>query len=190
MRNTLIIISTTLVLTSPIVYIRSILKGLTKPHRTTRFVITAITFLSAAALFSDYRSAAFWLAAASALQAITILLLTLRHGVGGWAKLDIICLVIAFVGVVFWQISNRPIVGLYASIVADFVGYVPAFVKTYRLPSTEDWRFFAMDSSAAFLSLLALATYSAFSSGYPIYLVLVNAGMVALILLRRRILKT
>lgn len=186
MRHALIAISTILVLISPVVYIHSIIKGPTRPHRTTRFVLLLITILSALSLASAHKEAAFWLALASAIQCLAVFLFSLKKGIGGWAPLDIICLCIALVGIVLWQTSGKPVVGLYASIIADLVGYIPAFVKTYKWPKTEDWKFFAIDTVAAVLSIMALTTYTAYSLGYPVYIFLGNAFMVGLIFARRK----
>ncbi len=182
----LIIISTLLVLISPVVYIHSILYGKTRPHRTTRFVVLVITVFSTLSLVDNHFGAAFWLAAASAAQALAVFALSVSKGIGGWSHLDITCLVIAGAGIVLWQTTDRPIVGLYASILADFIGYVPAFVKTYKWPDTENWPFFAMDTLAAVFSLVATPVLTAYTLGYPIYIFVANAGMVALILARRR----
>ncbi len=188
MRQTLIVISTVLVLASPVVYINSILHGQTHPHRTTRFVLMVITVLSALSLFAGTKGAAFWLAFASAVQGTVIFILSLKRGMGGWAKLDIICLAIALTGVILWQSSGRPIIGLYASIIADFVGCVPMLVKTYKLPETENWMFFAMDTIASILTLAALSSFTLYTLGYPIYIFLINGATVMLILTRRQIL--
>lgn len=176
--------STILVLSSPLVYIRSILRGISKPHRTTRFVLLIITGLSTAALW-DAKGAAFWLALASFIQALLIFILSIKRGMGGWAKIDIACLIIALIGIVLWQTSGQPAVGLFASIIADYVGMVPALIKTYKHPNTEDWRFYAMDTIAGMLSILALEIYTLYTLSYPIYIVLINAAMVAIILLRQ-----
>lgn len=180
MHSILIIISTILVLVSPLVYIHSILYGTTKPHRTTRFVLLVITSLSTATLW-EARDAAFYLAFASAVQALLVFALSIKRGMGGWSKTDIVCLLIALGGIVLWQVSDRPLLGLLASLVADYVGMIPAIIKTYKLPHTEDWRFFAIDTVAGFISIAALSSFTLYSLSFPIYIVLINALMVALI---------
>jgi len=166
------------------VYIHSIFQGKTRPHRTTRFVLMVITILSVWSLSTD-KSAAFWLALASAIQCAAVFVLSIKRGMGGWARLDIICLVIALVGISIWQSTGYPVIGLYASILADFIGYIPAFVKTYMLPDTEDWRFFAIDTVASVFTFMALETFTPYSLGYPVYIFLANVGMVILIFSRK-----
>lgn len=77
---------------------------------------------------------------------------------GGWSKSDIICLVFALIGIIFWQITKNPAIALYFAIGADFIGMIPAIIKTYHFPETEIWSFFALDVFAAIFSLLALKT--------------------------------
>ncbi len=188
--NVLIVISTLLVLISPVVYIHSILYGDTRPHRTTRFVVLVITLFSTLSLVDTGFKAAFWLAAASAVQALVVFALSLKRGIGGWSRLDISCLLIAVLGVLLWQTTNKPIIGLYASILADIIGYIPAYVKTYKWPDTENWPFFAMDAIASMFSLAATSVLTAYTLGYPIYILLANVSMVGLILIRRKQLST
>lgn len=181
-----IIISTAMVLIAPIFYIHSILYGKTRPHRTTRFVIAVISLLSTASLLSSNRSAAFWLASASALQATVVFAISLKRGLGGWSKLDLGSLSIAALGIVLWQTTNNPLFGLYASMAADFTGFIPTFIKTYRLPGTELWQYFAIDVGAGAISLAASKDLSAYTISYPIYIFMINAVMVVLILVRKK----
>ncbi len=83
-----ILISSFLVLVSTIVYVVSICKGHARPHRTTRFILLVITSISAWSLFSNHH-AGFWLAFASAIQAAILFGISLKRGMGGWARLDI-----------------------------------------------------------------------------------------------------
>jgi len=99
---------------------------------------------------------------------------------GGWAKTDILCLVIALAGIVVWKITDRPALGLYAAILADFAGMVPALLKTYRLPETEYWLSYIFDVAAAILTLFAIRNWGLTDFSYPLYLVVINALMLAL----------
>jgi len=181
MKQILIFISTALALCSPLVYTRSILKGEAKPHRVTRFILLLITSLTTASLFTQNDQVAIWLAAASTLQAIWLFILSFRYGMGGWAKVDIFCLIIALLGIISWQLSQNSLFGLYLAILADFIGMVPTLIKTYKFPETEFWLFNLMDTIAAGLSLLALSNFILKEYSYPLYIMLINLVMVLLI---------
>lgn len=177
-----ILVSTVLALISPIVYSIAILKGEAKPHRTTRFVLLLITSLTTASLFAQGNNVAIYLAGVSTFQSIIVFILSIKHGMGGWSKPDIICLIFALIGIVIWQITKNPVIALYFAISADFIGMIPAIVKTYHFPETEVWSFFALDVFAAIFNLLALKKWTIEEFSYPIYIMLINLVMVFLIL--------
>ena len=181
-----IIISSLLALISPVIYAKAILKGEAKPHRTTRLVLLLITSLATASLFAQHNTVAIWLAGVSTLQAIVIFALSIKHGMGGWAKSDMICLVIALLGIGLWQTTKQPTLALYAAIAADFTGMVPAIIKTYKFPKTEIWSFFFLDTVAAIFSLMAIKNWRIEEFSFPLYLMLINFAMVLLIVSPRK----
>lgn len=186
MKETYIAISTVLALISPFVYAKAILKGEAKPHRTTRFILLLITSLATMSLFAQKDTVAIWLAGVSTLQSILIFALSIKYGMGGWSKMDLLCMLIAVSGIVLWQTTNNPSLALYASILADFVGMVPALIKTYRFPETEIWTFYAIDVCAGFFSLLAVKSFTPQQSSYPLYIIFINLFMVLLSLRQKK----
>lgn len=186
MKETYIAISTVLALISPFVYAKAILRGEAKPHRTTRLILLLITSLATMSLFAQKDTVAIWLAGVSTLQSILIFALSIKYGMGGWSKMDLLCMLIAVSGIVLWQTTNNPSLALYASILADFVGMVPALIKTYRFPETEIWTFYAIDVCAGFFSLLAVKSFTLQQFSYPLYIILINLFMVLLSLRRKK----
>ncbi len=182
MQQSFIIVSSILALISPFVYAQAILKGNAKPHRTTRFVLLLITSLTTASLFAAHDTVAIWLAAVSTLQSIIVFTLSIKFGMGGWAKMDLVCLGIALVGIILWKTTNNPIIALYCAIAADFTGMIPALLKTFHFPDTEVWSFYLLDVCAAIFSLLALTSWNIQQSSYPIYIMIINLCMVLLII--------
>ena len=182
MKSVFIGISSVLALISPLIYARAILRDEAKPHRTTRFVLLIITSLTTASLFAQHNTVAIWLAGASTLQSILILILSIKRGMGGWAKTDLLCMVIALAGIVLWQTTSNPAIALYAAIAADATGMVPTLIKTYHLPKTEIWAFYLLDVFAAGFTMLAITTWSIQEISYPIYIMVINAFMIFLII--------
>jgi len=187
MPSIFIIISSILALISPFVYSLAILKGEAKPHRTTRLVLLIITSLTTASLFAQGNRVAIYLAGVSTIQSIVIFILSIKHGMGGWAKSDIVCLFFALTGIFLWQITKNPVIALYFAIGADFIGMIPAIIKTYRFPKTEIWLFFGLDVLAAIFSLAALKNWTLQEYSYPIYIMVINSLMVFLIVRRQKI---
>jgi hypothetical protein len=100
---------------------------------------------------------------------------------GGHSRSDILCLIIALIGIVLWQVTKNPIVALYFAILADFTGFAPTLVKTYKQPETEYYLFFLMDVFAGIFSLMAVKTWALEQISYPIYILLINFVEVLLI---------
>jgi len=176
-----IAISSALAFCSPLVYVRAILRGEAKPHRTTRIVLLIITVLTFASLLAQHNTVAIWLAGVSVFQSVLIFILSIKYGMGGWAKTDFACLIIALIGIVLWQTTNQPVLALYAAILADFTGMVPALIKTFRYPETEIWAFYLMDVFASIFTLMALENWAIHEYSYPIYVFLINLAMVLLV---------
>ncbi|MBD3362991.1 hypothetical protein GF362_04695 [Candidatus Dojkabacteria bacterium] len=183
----LLTISTCLALISPIIYSIEIIRGNARPHRTTRLVLLIITSLSTVSLLAQGNKTAVWLAFASMLQSTVIFLLSLKYGMGGKSGFDILCLLIAFLGIILWQVTRNPIFGLVFSVFADFIGMVPAILKTYRQPETEVWLFFALDTIAALLNLLVVSNYTFSEVLFPVYIFVINLVMVFLALRKQEI---
>ena len=182
MSNLFIIISSILALISPLVYSYSILKGEAKPHRITRLILLIITSLTTLSLLFQGNRVAIYLAFVSTIQSILIFGLSIKYGMGGYFKSDILCFIFALTGIILWKITKNPVVALYFAIFADFTGMIPAIVKTYYNPKTEVWTFFLLDVFAALFSLLAIKNWIITEYSYPVYIMIINIIMVILII--------
>jgi hypothetical protein len=101
---------------------------------------------------------------------------------GGWAKIDIVCLLISIIGIVVWQWTDEPLLGLMASILANIVGNIPAFVKTYEYPKTETWVYYFMGILSNGIILLAEKVFSVDKYIFPVYFIIGDTVFVILIL--------
>ena len=182
----LISLSSTLILINPIFYARAMFKGNAIPHRTTLFVIALLATISAVALFAAHDKVAIYLAAASAIQSTFLFILSIKYGMGGWEKTDLLCLVIALIGIVLWRTTENPLVGLYFAILADFAGMVPTILKTIKWPQTEILSLFVIDIIAAVFSLLALNSFKLAELSYPLYILHMNLVMAIIMVYPRK----
>ncbi len=187
MKETFLIISTLFALSTPFIGVRAILKGQYKPHRTTRLVFVIVTALMTLTLYFQGDRTAVYLAFVSFLLCTTIFILSFKYGVGGRSKTDFIVLFLAVLAIVLWQVSDNPTVGLYMSILADFIGFLPTIVKAYRMPHTEDWKFYASDVVAGFFSLLALNAYLFKDVIFASYILAINLLLMLIVILRTRV---
>lgn len=163
-------------------YIVSIFKKRTKPHRTTRFVLMTISLLAFISLYAAHNTVAIWLAGVEASQAVFMFAFAIRYGMGGRSKTDILCLLIALFGIYMWQTTKNPIYGLYFSMAADFTGFIPTFIKTYKLPHTEVAIYYVFGFLGGLLNLFALSSWTINDYSYPVYIIFGNLIMLFLIL--------
>lgn len=177
----LISTSSFLGLLSYIIYAQAILKKEARPHRTTRFVIFLTTLIPTLSLFAQGNTVAIWLTGIFTIGSFLILILSLKYGMGGWAKTDIICLIISLIGIVLWKVTSNPVLALYFSILADFTGVIPTLIKTYKYPKTEIARFFLIDVISAFLNFLANNSWSIENIAYPLYIMIIDSLIIFLI---------
>lgn len=180
MRNIYLIVGSLLPLVASWVYIASILRGASKPQRTTRLLLALITGLSFVSLWAGGDTSGVWLALISFVQAGVIYGLSLKYGMGGGDRLDFVCIVLCAVGVLAWVITGESVAGLIASIVADFIAIVPSLLKTWRLPHTEHWLFYGIDTVAAAFFIVA-GPYDPLALAFPGYILLINAVFVVAI---------
>ena len=159
-------------------YLFDILKGKTKPQRTTWFIWTILGVIS---FTSQLKLGAHWSLVYVGLNAagnLAVFLLSLKYGVGGWRKLDILALCIATLGVFLALTVGSPLIALFGSILADFSGTSLTLYKTYLKPSTETtitWFFMGTSALCATLSVGKL-DFSLLL--YPVYLSVVTYGVI------------
>jgi hypothetical protein len=180
MRTTLLIIGSLLPLISAVVYMVSIVRGNSRPERMTRFLLLVITGVMTASLWAAGDTSGLWLALVSFLQSLAIWVLAFKWGMGGRDRLDMICLVLCFAGVVIWLGSDQPWIGLLASILADLIACIPSLRKTIRWPHTELMAFYLFDTIAGVAILLA-GPFTLEAMVFPLYIAAINLAYVVAI---------
>jgi hypothetical protein len=180
MRTILLAIGTLLPFVSGGVYVGSMLRGKTKPHRMTRILLALITGLSFFALLANHDTSGIWIAFGSFFESLIVLVVSFKFGVGGRERLDIACLAICLVGLVVWGVTGQSLTGLLAAIIADYVAVIPSMRKTIRLPHTESWLFYLLGVCAAAAVMIA-GPYGWQNMLYPTYLFVVNGAFVGII---------
>lgn len=167
-------------------YVRDILRGSTIPQRSTWTIWTTLSFV---VLASQWASGATWslvLTVGVALACSATLALSIRHGVGGMSAVELALLGIAALGVVGWQIADDPIVATCSVVIADLIAAALMMPKTYRDPSSETLSTYAIGLVSTFFGLLAVGSLAPALVVYPLYILVADGAVVAVIVLRRR----
>jgi hypothetical protein len=167
-------------------YIRDILRGSTTPQRSTWTIWTTLSFV---VLASQWASGATWSLALTIGQVLScgaIFVLALRRGVGGMSAIEFGLLGIAALGIVGWQVADDPVVATGSVVVADLIGVALMLPKTYRQPGSETIPTYAIGVVSTLCALAAVNSTDASLWIYPIYILIADGAVVAVIRFRRR----
>ncbi len=178
-----------LMIISVVPYTRSILRGNTKPQRMTWLIWTVLILI---AFFSQLAKGASWSLLLTAGDGIAILftfILSIKYGVEGFRKIDIISLAGAGLSLLLWYFTKEPAVALFLIILIDIIGLNLTIQKAWKNPETENWVGWAMCGVGGLFGILAVGSYNFILLAYPIYICFINSLMAIIILARSRILK-
>lgn len=181
-----LIVSTVIGFITPIIGIKSVLNGTYKPHRITRLVILIVTVIFIATLYFQGDRNGLFLALAQGVGGILIFILSLKYGVGGASKSDWIIFAGAMISLIVWKTTDNPTLGLYASIITDLIGFFPTLIKSWKDPTSENWKFYGSDVLASFFNLLALRSFLLMDVAFPFYIFLLNFATVLILLYRNK----
>jgi hypothetical protein len=173
-----------LVATAP--YLRDILRGSTKPQRATWLIWTTLSLVVFA---SQWASGATWSLALTAGQAVScasVFALAMRRGVGGVSPLELALLGLAALGVVGWQLAGDPTVATCSVVAADLIAVALMLPKTYRQPGSETLATYAIGVVSTLFALAAVNSTAPSLLIYPLYILVADGAVVAVIALRRR----
>ncbi|MFI5275198.1 MAG: hypothetical protein ACHQT5_00040 [Candidatus Saccharimonadales bacterium] len=171
------ILSGTVILFGGPPYLFDILKGKTKPQRTTWFIWT---FLGSIAFTSQLKLGAHWSLVYVGLNVVgnlAVFLLSLKFGTGGWRKLDVLALFIACMGVTMSFLFTNPLMALSGSIVADFAGSSLTLYKVYLDPSSETSITWFFIGTSSLFAALAVGKWDFSLLLYPAYICVATYGV-------------
>jgi len=96
-------------------------------------------------------------------------------------KLDIICGILSFMGLILWLITDIGNFAILFSIMADLLAGIPTVVKSYTNPESENDVVYLFGFINAGIALLTISLWNFEHFAYPIYLLIVNIILVTLI---------
>jgi len=139
-------------------YIASILRGHTKPERMTYFIWFIVDSLSIGSYIAVGARTTIWVGLVYVFTGLSIFLLSLKHGMGGYSTLDVICLLLAVAGIAVWATTSSALLALCFSTFAAKIGYLPTIKKAYFYPETENTLSWTMTAITDLLNIFALTT--------------------------------
>lgn len=174
-----------LVVLGYIFYYRDIFRRSTKPHAFSWFIWTLTMSVGFAAQFSEDAGPGSWILLTETFFSGSIFFLSLFIGEKGYTVSDWIALSLAFLSLVAWKITGSPFLSVILITLVDLFAFYPTVRKSFRKPYEESVFLYVCSVCKYVLLLLALDVFSFITAFYPACLVVLNAGFVSFVLIRR-----
>lgn len=175
----------TLSLLVPVPYIRAILRGETKPMKSTWLVWATLDWFTCWGMWQQ-ESLNGQIVGVS-IGATTIAVLAWRKGRTGWSLLDGACLTFCIVGIVLWRWSGNPDVSITLNLSVILVATLPTFRNAWRNPQNENWLSWLLAWCSCVSVMTTLDWSSLAQVAQPIVFFIIETTMLYLILIRPRI---
>ncbi|PIR40356.1 MAG: hypothetical protein COV33_00150 [Candidatus Zambryskibacteria bacterium CG10_big_fil_rev_8_21_14_0_10_34_34] len=162
-------------------YIVAILKGKTKPSRATWFIWAFIGIILAISYRASGAEDTIWVAVSEAIAPTIIALLTIKYGVGGTEKIDIIAFIGALISLILWWIFGTPVVALVTNLAIDFFAAIPTIKKSWHKPDEEDRFAWTLTQIGNLSNLFAIDKIIFAVIIYPIYTFIIDGVITGLL---------
>lgn len=96
-------------------------------------------------------------------------------------RLDIVCGILSFLGIILWLLTKVGNLAILFSIFADGLAAIPTIIKSYNHPESENDLAYLGGAANAGIGLLAIQSWRFEYWGFPAYLFVLNAILVVLI---------
>jgi hypothetical protein len=168
-------------------YIRSILKGETKPHVFSWVIWGATTFIVCLAQLADEGGAGAWPIGVSGIITLYVAILAyIKKSDSTITKTDWLFFILAMASLPAWYLTSNPLWAVVMLTTVDVLGFGPTFRKAYIRPFEEQLMFFVIMTIRNLISITALEHYSLTTVLFPA--VIANACLIfiPMVIYRRR----
>ena len=163
------VLSGVLALLADVPYIADILRGKTKPHRVSWSVFLTLNVINLFNQVAIGASYSLWLIAGFVAAQVVIVGLSIKRGVGGTSKLDLLCLAGAATGIGLWVYFQTALASIIANIAVGSIVLMPTAVKAFKRPATETKSTWLVGSLASALGAIAVGKLDVALLLLPIY---------------------
>lgn len=169
-------------------YIRSILKGKTKPHVFSWVIWGSTTFVVFLAQLADKAGAGAWPIGVSGLITIYVAFLAYtKKSDTSISGIDWLFFIAAMTSLPLWYLTSDPLWAVVILTSVDVTGFAPTFRKAYIYPLEEQLTFFVIMAVRNLISILALAHYSLTTVLFPLITAIACLMFILMVRYRRRV---
>ena len=184
MKDIFLALSALIAVGSVIPYVRNIIRGTTKPNLVTWMTWTLLTGIATAAELAGGEMVTAIYTGAITLSTLLVVVVGLRRGFVSYTRFDAVCQFAAIAGIIIWQLFDSPTIAVWATISIDLVGALPTIRHAWYAPGEETWQTYAITTVSGVFAVAALTSYTVLSMSYPLYLIITDTLIAALIVLR------
>lgn len=184
----LVIVGAVLNLIGSSSYVIATLKGQTRPNRVSWFIWAFAALLAFAAEISKGVGIQSLMTFMVGFGPLLVFIASFINKKAYWqiTRLDWYCGGLALTALALWAITKEANLAIAFAILADGLAAVPTLIKSYRHPQTEHYGIYLMGAISAGLTLLTIKDWTFAHYGFPIYILLICIGLVALITIPRK----
>lgn len=162
-------------------YIAAIIKGTTKPSRSTWFIWSFIGLMLAISYKASGAEDTIWVPVSEAIAPTIIALLSIKYGVGGKDKIDILAFAGSAFSLILWWLFNSPVVALVTNLTIDFFASIPTIKKSWHNPDEESRFAWNMTTLGNLFNLFAIDKLIFAVIIYPIYTFIIDGVITGLL---------
>jgi len=169
-------------------YFWSIYKGSTKPHSYTWFTFSLLLLISFFIQRENGGWLGTWVLFVDFVCCFLAFLAALKYGEKHITYSDKLFLSWAMIALIAWLIFEQPYISAILIIVIDIFAILPTYRKSWSKPDEETIIIYLVSGLIFVSSLIAIESYSFLTTSHQITIILLDWGLVAFLLWRRRIL--
>lgn len=167
-------------------YLRSVWRGVTKPHIFSLIVWAIVSAIASFAQYSANAGPGAWAAGLTALCCVAVILLSLRHKAdwghtrGDWA---------AFLGALaiipLWYFTKNALIAALLATLIDALAYIPSFRKFWHRPHEDMIFLYVVANLKHIATVFAIVDYSLTTLVFPASILIMNSAMIGMLAYRR-----
>ncbi len=168
-------------------YLRSVLRGQSKPHTITWLIWLIVMSISFLGQLKEGAGPGSWNTGFGVVMGGSIFLLALRKGETSISKFDWCCLILSGLSLALYCFSTKVIHSMILVTFTDGIGYLPTIRKSFNDPFGEALVPWTLFSISWIFSLLAIQNYSLETVLYPGAILIMNLVLIAVVVVNRRV---
>jgi len=181
------VIASALAFIATVPYIRGIYRGTNKPHLFAWIIWCLLTAIAFAAQMAGGAGAGAWNTGVASVMCIWICTMTWHRVEFKATKLDWWMFGAGMASIPLWVLTSNPLWAIVIVTGIEAVAFALTFKKSWYRPHEEVASTYSLNLIRHVISIAALSQVNLTTALFPACMLLLNAGLVAMLMIRRRL---